>query len=109
MYKLKTTWKQINAFYLIKQMANYFVYISSRQQHLNCINFLLFSPHPGGGMLFFSLSDYYLNEAMLNKMNFNKNEGVEKRYWIRLKTVLGFVQQSCNWGCFCTTKHYILK
>lgn len=63
-----------------KQMGNYFVYISYRQQHLNCINFFLFSPDPGGGMLSFSLSDYDLNEAMLNKINFNKNEGMEKRY-----------------------------
>lgn len=60
-------------------MGSYFFYISSRQ-HLNCLNFPLFSPDPGGSMLEFFLSDHDLNEGMLNKMNFNKNEGMEKRY-----------------------------
>lgn len=60
-------------------------------------------------MFSFSLSAYDLNEAVLSKMNFSKNEGMEKRYWVKLKAVLGVVQQSCNWDSFCLTKYYILR
>lgn len=62
---------------LLKQidMKLYFVYINFSQQRINYMNFLLFSPDPGGGRLSFSpssLRDCSLNEKILMRYQFKQ-------------------------------------